>query len=911
MRSRRIGNRRRALLAVCLVLLLASACKSKPQEPTPLPTVAPTRISQPAATPQRTTVRFALHDVEVPLYEGLIAAFEEENPDLRVQIVSLNEVLGLGPLGTAQMPEDAEQRLVAAADVVTFGVTRQTVRNGLVRDLSPLIETDPRFEAADYIEGALARYQWGGGTWALPTSVHYRLLFYNKDAFDSAGVPYPKPGWTWDEFTLAAARLTERSGDEVTRWGFVCPTGLAYRMIESRAGSLADYDADPSKPRLGEAKVIEALDWYANLHLEAEAVPYSGPPPSDTALALSEEEALIDKDKAAIWPEFAYLLWYRKLQGNVGVVPFPVDSPSSKTTPGWVSTVAMSAGTTRPEAAWRWMVFLTRQEQRGVGQGAQYLPARQSAAQTTGYWDSLDPELADALRWAMTHGYMAPEPVAYDAFQSALHAVLGGEKRATDALAEAQARAEQELQAALLEGASRTPVPGFVVPSDDREAPGAAAAIRISFIPGLGSFNLEPYRRLAERFHEAHPDIAIEVKMLDITGAGGAALSLPGLAKSADCFQWYASLQDPQNLEAILSLEPFLEADPSFDMADYYPQLLAPFRVQGKLWGLPADVTPFVIEYNRDLFDAAGLAYPTPGWTWDEFLAAAVALTQGEGQAKQYGYVAEVYEANDLLLALSRLGASLVDETADPPALTFDDPSVIEAMRWYAALTTDYGVKPAYITNLSKMVGASAFYIEREGLINEGRAAMWTSSGTMAGLFGPREGLDVGVVSLPVRADGSSRTSLLTTSAYFVSARTEHPQACWLWLTFLSGQVEAVQGYPARRSVAESDVYRRSVGEERATAYRASVVDADQSPAFDLLTEEEWLGGAVLWLTQAYGQVLEGQATVEQALDQAQGLADAYRACMVAAGDYSQKTWQGCLRQTDPSLPDFIFAQGG
>ncbi|MBM3189604.1 MAG: hypothetical protein FJZ90_12875, partial [Chloroflexi bacterium] len=92
MRSRRIGNRRRALLAVCLVLLLASACKSKPQEPTPLPTVAPTRISQPAATPQRTTVRFALHDVEVPLYEGLIAAFEEENPDLRVQIVSLNEV---------------------------------------------------------------------------------------------------------------------------------------------------------------------------------------------------------------------------------------------------------------------------------------------------------------------------------------------------------------------------------------------------------------------------------------------------------------------------------------------------------------------------------------------------------------------------------------------------------------------------------------------------------------------------------------------------------------------------------------------------------------------------------------------------------------------------------------------------
>ena len=46
---------------------------------------------------------------------------------MHVQVVSVNEVLGLGALVGAEVPEDAEQRLVAAADVVDFSVSRKTV----------------------------------------------------------------------------------------------------------------------------------------------------------------------------------------------------------------------------------------------------------------------------------------------------------------------------------------------------------------------------------------------------------------------------------------------------------------------------------------------------------------------------------------------------------------------------------------------------------------------------------------------------------------------------------------------------------------------------------------------------------------------------------------------------------------
>ncbi|MBN1401113.1 MAG: hypothetical protein JXA74_09765, partial [Anaerolineae bacterium] len=95
---------------------------------------APTiRTEQQAPRAQRTAVRFALLDVERPLYEGLIQEFEEQNPGLRVEIVSMDEVLELGALGNPQVPDDADQRLVSAADVVRIGVTRETVEQGLVR----------------------------------------------------------------------------------------------------------------------------------------------------------------------------------------------------------------------------------------------------------------------------------------------------------------------------------------------------------------------------------------------------------------------------------------------------------------------------------------------------------------------------------------------------------------------------------------------------------------------------------------------------------------------------------------------------------------------------------------------------------------------------------------------------------
>ncbi|MBN1657334.1 MAG: extracellular solute-binding protein [Anaerolineae bacterium] len=900
---------KKIILSICVTALLLSACGGDDAAPTRAPaTPIPTSRSSAPAAEGQITIRLAIFDWDQGAYHDLIKAFEEENPDIRVKVVSINDLLGISLTGAMEWPDDAERRLASAADVVPMEASAESVEQGLVRDLTPLIAADPDFQPEDFYPNTLDTYRWGGGTWSLPTTLNFLLFLYDRDAFDAAGLAYPEPGWSWDDLAAAAGALTVRQGGEVARWGLVVPISYHRLVIESRAGRLIDDSVEPPAPRFDDPAIVDAVRWYTDLYLDAQVMPYFEP--AGDEVVMTEEEMLIDKGDAALWTEVDLTYWYRSQQANVGAVPFPVDNPGDHSTLCYASGVSMSAGTAHPDAAWRLMEFLTRQQVSTMGVAIQSLPARRSVAESSGFWDEADPEFAATLRYAIEHAYPRPQTLdGYGAFDEALQAILQGEKSVEAALSEAQTQARADIQAATTERAAATPAPTVVVAPAENETPVPEGVTAITFMPSLGDLDLEPYRDLARRFHELHPDILVDVQMVPIMGA-----SVPDtleIAESADCFQAYPSLNNVEDREAVLSLAPFLDADPAVSIDDYYRQAVAEFTWQGQLLGLPADIVPYVIEYNKDLFGAAGVEYPAAGWTWEEFVERAVALTHGESDdEKQYGFVGEYYELNDLVFFLEHLGATLIDPEADPPALSFDDAATLDAVVAYAALSTEYGIKPVYLTDLADLAGASSMYLERQALVDGGRAAMWTSSSAIPEITTGARQFDIGVAPLPVKPGVEGAGTYTSASGYFISASSDQPQACWLWITFLSGQPGAVRGLPARRSVAESDAYREQVGAERAAAYLASVAGFDHRSSFQAFSEEAWLGVGILWLGRAYGQIVEGEATPEEALAAAQDLADDYRACIVAAGDFEAETWEACAQEVDPTLPAMLFEGG-
>lgn len=89
------------------------------------------------------------------------------------------------------------------------GYTLQWASEGKVLDLTEMFRADPD------LNGRLSDtfyYFAPGRTLGTNTAVEITLLFYNKALFDEAGLAYPparaEEAWTWDQFVVAAKRLT-------------------------------------------------------------------------------------------------------------------------------------------------------------------------------------------------------------------------------------------------------------------------------------------------------------------------------------------------------------------------------------------------------------------------------------------------------------------------------------------------------------------------------------------------------------------------------------------------------------------------------------------------------------------------------------------------------------------------------
>ncbi len=160
----------------------------------------------PPAAPPVTPLKFTYwgSEMERVAVEGMAAAFEAANPDIDVQTIQIPYEEYLAQV-TAMVKQGDPP------DVGYFSSLQAPLwaRDGKLLDLTELVETDPLLASAL----PETRYYYGDGRIAgLNTAVEATLLFYNKDVFDRAGLPYPPAdpaqAWTWKQFVDVAKQLT-------------------------------------------------------------------------------------------------------------------------------------------------------------------------------------------------------------------------------------------------------------------------------------------------------------------------------------------------------------------------------------------------------------------------------------------------------------------------------------------------------------------------------------------------------------------------------------------------------------------------------------------------------------------------------------------------------------------------------
>lgn len=334
-------------------------------------------------------------------------------------------------------------------------------------------------------------------------------------------------------------------------------------------------------------------------------------------------------------------------------------------------------------------------------------------------------------------------------------------------------------------------------------------------------------RLIKKGFEESEPNIRLQFIKAgegDKVGtmiAGGDAPDVVTIGAGEEFWRY-------RDADAIRDLSPFLSAQDLRDLKDDF------FRVpreammsDGHYYALPWSMVPFVLFYNKRLFDRYNVPYPNEHWTWADYESAARRLTidknhdgfpeiYGAGFATwQEGYYTWFYQ-ND---------ASILSD--DGKRVNINNPRAVETLKFLQRLTRTYNAMPTQ-ANRPQNVGTG-------GLFANDRQAMIGPTGSF---FIPQfrgkdfDKVDWDIAPLPAGPRGT-RAAAVASLGYAVTSQSKHPREAFQLVKFLTGPegqrllAQSALFVPARISVAKDMKVMNPTGRPKHMEYVIHAVDHD------------------------------------------------------------------------------------
>jgi multiple sugar transport system substrate-binding protein len=144
---------------------------------------------------------------------------------------------------------------------------------------------------------------------------------------------------------------------------------------------------------------------------------------------------------------------------------------------------------------------------------------------------------------------------------------------------------------------------------------------------------------------EANGEYVIET--LSIPSDYNIKLSSKIAANNSPDFFWLTQelISKYAQLGAVADITEFFNSSENLTPEDYYSGVIKTAYYEDSYWGLPWIANPMMVYYNKDLFDEAGVAYPTTtdDWTWEEFIEIARQFSDLETSDGQdvFGYIVD------------------------------------------------------------------------------------------------------------------------------------------------------------------------------------------------------------------------------------------------------------------------------
>lgn len=203
-------------------------------------------------------------------------------------------------------------------------------------------------------------------------------------------------------------------------------------------------------------------------------------------------------------------------------------------------------------------------------------------------------------------------------------------------------------------------------------APAEDGVVTISYTNFISNDGNEGnLQTIVDAFEAENPDIKVEVTTLPYGDYGTALQTDLAAGTVSDVFDIeYANYAQYQANGVLAPLE---VAAPDA----YRASVLEAYQTDGTQYALPSSFSNVVLYFNKELFDAAGVGYPTSDWTWADERAAAEAITD---QAAGIWGDHQPVSFHEYYKVLAQNGGEFLN--ADGTAVAFNTPEGIEAATW-------------------------------------------------------------------------------------------------------------------------------------------------------------------------------------------------------------------------------------
>jgi len=242
----------------------------------------------------------------------------------------------------------------------------------------------------------------------------------------------------------------------------------------------------------------------------------------------------------------------------------------------------------------------------------------------------------------------------------------------------------------------------------------------------------------------------------------------------------------PGNL--VQEISSYIQRD-KIDMSKFPKSLVDMYSLNGKIYGLPKDYDTIALFYNKAIFDAKNVPYPTDNWTWKDLRSAAEKLTD----SKTYGFIAGPDTQTMLDSWILSNGGTLM--SPDRTVMRWNTPEGVEAVREALRYSQD-GLSPT---------AKSLLETDEDTLFQGGLAAMLTSGSWSVPPYYDALGSKLGVARFPY---AKKPANVIHGLSFNISNKSTNKEEAWGLLKAFStkeaGEAQAKVVIPAYEGASDA-----------------------------------------------------------------------------------------------------------